>query len=238
MQFAVNTRHWTLCLYWASVRVCERGTLLFTQSYTPLTFAKCFWDRDPRKKKLCFVSFSPFGLIFSHGDVYQYLRELGQMGLFLCFTWICGIIQACPSAKCWPCWLIGKVWSCELPINTSAHPSYAGLFFCNMKQGWTWLFLYVWIILRFSFRSGQDWGFRTKVQNSSFKAKKGHGVGRGLICIHTCTYERVYLYVHTFRTGNCICKLDLVILCNKICSIKSNPVRVCVWERENDQMHV
>lgn len=137
-----------------------------------------------------------------------------------------------PNAVMWPCGLIGKVWSCELQFNTSAHPSYAGLFFCNMKQGWTWLFLYVWIILRFSFRSGQDWGFRTKVHNSSFKAKKGHGVGRGLICIHTCTYERVYLYVHTFRTGNCICKLDLVILCNKICSIKSNPVRVCVRKRE------
>ncbi len=105
-------------------------------------------------------------------------------------------------------------------------------FSCNMKQGWTWLFLYVWIILRFSFRSGQDWDFRTKVQNSCFKAKKGRGVDGGLICIHTCTYERVYLYVHAFRTGNHICKLDLVILCNKRCSIRSNSV--CVWERERE----
>lgn len=45
--------------------------------------------------------------------------------------------------------------------------------------------------------------------------------------IWTC----VYLYVHTFRTGNRICKLDLVILCNKRCSIRSNPVLVCVFLR-------
>ncbi len=189
-----------------------------------------------QKKSFVLSIFPPFGLIFSHGDVYQYLRELGQMRPFFDALPESFKLAHLPNAVMWPCRLIGKVWSWEPPIITLAHPSYAGLFFCNMKQGWTWLFLYVWIILRFSFRSGQDWDFRTKVQNSCFKAKKGRGVDGGLICIHTCTYERVYLYVHAFRTGNRICKLDLVILCNKICSIRSNSVCVCVCERERERM--
>lgn len=89
MQSAVNTRHWTLCLNWGSKRVCVRGTLLFTPSYTPPSHSPNAFGKDPKKKKL-FVCFFPsfWSYIFSHGDVYQYLRELGEMGLFFLMLYL------------------------------------------------------------------------------------------------------------------------------------------------------
>lgn len=130
MQSAVNTRHWTLCLNWGSIRVCVRGTLLFTVIHPP-HIRQMLLGKIPEKKAFC-LFFPPFwSYIFSHGDVYQYLRELREMGLFfdaLPEFVVSFKLAHLPNAVMWPCGLIGNEWSCELPINTSAHPSYAGLF--------------------------------------------------------------------------------------------------------------
>ncbi len=73
-----------------------------------------------QKKKFCFVSiffsFSPFGLIFSHGDVYQYLRELGQMGLFLMLylnLWYHSSLPICQMLSCDP---VGWLERCD-PVS-------------------------------------------------------------------------------------------------------------------------
>ncbi len=90
--------------------VCEGHTPIYTVIPTspapPLTFARCFWERDPRKKSFVLSIFPPFGLIFSHGDVYQYLRELGQMGPFLMLYLNHSSLPICQMLSCDPAgWL-------------------------------------------------------------------------------------------------------------------------------------
>lgn len=109
MLSAVNTCHWTQCLYWGLNRVCVRGTLPFTQSYTSPHIRQMLLGRRSQKKKLCFVCLFVFlfwSSIFSHGDVYQYLRELGGMGLFFLMLylnlWYHSSLPICQMLSCDP----------------------------------------------------------------------------------------------------------------------------------------
>lgn len=68
--------------------VCEGHTSIYTVIHPPSHSPNAF-GKDPKKKKLFVCFFPPFwSYIFSHGDVYQYLRELGEMGLFFLMLYL------------------------------------------------------------------------------------------------------------------------------------------------------
>lgn len=83
--------------------MCEGHTPIY--SHTPPHIRQMLLGKIPEKKLfVCF--FLPFwSYIFSHGDVYQYLRELGEMGLFLMLylnLWYHLSLPICQMLSCDP----------------------------------------------------------------------------------------------------------------------------------------
>lgn len=114
---------------------CVRGTPLFTQSYIPLTFAKSFGKEIPATKKALFLSFSFCSYIFSHGDVYQYLKELGTLLMLYLKFWYPSSLPTCQMLSLYP---VGWLERCDPLSCQSISPPIPHMlgFFCVSKQGW------------------------------------------------------------------------------------------------------
>lgn len=90
--------------------VYEGHTSVYSVIHPPHICQK-LWERVPSdKKKLCFCLFFSFCLYFSHGDVYQYLKELGSFFFDALPEIVVSFKLAhLPNVDMLPCGLIGKV---------------------------------------------------------------------------------------------------------------------------------
>lgn len=217
MPSAVNALQWTCT---GAPSVCEGHTSVYSVIHPPHIRQK-LWERDPsHKKSFVFVCFSFCSYIFSHGDVYQYLKELGTFLTLYLKLWYPSSLPTCQMLSRYT---VGWLERCD-PVSCQSI-SQPFLICWAFSASWNRadvLFLYVNHFKVF-FRLGKDWDFRTNVQNGRFSAKRAWGGGLIYIPVHI-----MCVLLHTIRTGKCICKLDLVNLCNKICSIQSRSLCVCV----------
>lgn len=165
-------------------RVCEGHTSVYSVIHPPHIRQK-LWERDPSdKKSFVFVCFSFCSYIFSHGDVYQYLKELGTFLTLYLKLWYPSSLPTCQMLSRYT---VGWLERCD-PVSCQSI-SQPFLICWAFSASWNRadvLFLYVNHFKVF-FRLGKDWDFRTNVQNGRFSAKRAWG--GGLICIHTCTYN-------------------------------------------------